>query len=176
MAAGATPLIPAPLEGLPFLKASHLKLGDERWARGAGHHSYSHSQFPPFWGVYRSVPAPRPPSGNVLKPRGDVGGEAFSETRLAFPEKPLQPVAPVVPLKSCVRMHTDPQIRVLTSEMKERFSYPHPSLQQPPPAADKRWKDHVPCGDKKKIRPPPSTYTSSYPAHKIQPSARPGHK
>ncbi|NWW86093.1 TEX45 protein, partial [Rhynochetos jubatus] len=176
MAAGATPLIPAPLKGLSFLKASHVKLGDERWARGVAHQPYSHSQHPPFWGIHKPAPAPRPLSGKVLNPSGYVGGEACSETRLAFPERPVQPVAPVVPRQSNICMHADPRPSVLTSETKERFPCPHTPLQRPSPATDKKWKDCIPCGDREKIGPPPSVYTSSYPAHKLQPSARPGHK
>ncbi|XP_050766665.1 testis-expressed protein 45 [Gymnogyps californianus] len=175
MAASAVPAIPAPLTGLPFLKASHVQLGAERWAPGSARQPFSHSQFPPFWGVYRPAPAPPPRSGRVLSPTGGDGGETCSETRLAFPERPLQPVAPVVPLESHVRMHTDPRIRVLASVTRESFPCPRTPLQRPPlPTAGKR-KDNFPCGDREKIRLPPSVYTFSYPAHEIQPAARPWH-
>ncbi|KFV53738.1 Uncharacterized protein C19orf45, partial [Gavia stellata] len=36
-----------------------------------------------------------------------------------------------------------------------------------------KWKDNIPCGDREKIRLPPSVYTLSYPAHEIRPAARP---
>ncbi|XP_029889550.1 testis-expressed protein 45 [Aquila chrysaetos chrysaetos] len=175
MAASAVPVIPEPLTGLPFLKASHLQLGDERRAPGSARRPFSHSQFPPFWGVYRPAPAAPPRSGWVLSPTGRDGGETCSETRRAFPEKPLQPVAPVVPPESCVRMHADPRIHVLSSATRESFPCPHTPLQRPPLPTAKKWKDNIPCGDREKIRLPPSVYTFSYPAHEIQPAARPRH-
>lgn len=175
MAAGAVPVIPEPLTGLPFLKASHIQLGAERQVPGSVRRPFSHSQFPPFWGVYRPAPAPPPCSGWVLSPTRGDGGEACSETRRAFPERPLQPVAPVVPPESRVRMHADPRIRVLASAMRESFPYPHTPLQRPPLPTAKKWKDNIPCGDREKIRLPPSVYTFSYPAHEIQPAARPWH-
>ncbi|NXT03053.1 TEX45 protein, partial [Jacana jacana] len=173
MAARAVPTIPAPLTGIPFLKASHIQLGAERWAPGSTHQPFSHSQFPPIWGVHRRPPAPLPCSGQVLGLAGGGSGGTCSETRLAFPERPLQPVAPFVPPKSHVHMHTDPRIRVLTSETKERFPCPQLPLQRAPLHPDKKQKDSIPCGDKEKIRLPPSVYAVSYPAHEIQPTARP---
>ncbi|XP_014808348.1 PREDICTED: uncharacterized protein C19orf45 homolog isoform X1 [Calidris pugnax] len=174
MAAYAVPTIPAPLTGIPFLKASHIRLGDERWAPESTRQPFSHSQYPPFWGVHRRPPASLPCSGQVLgPPGGGGGGGTCSETRLAFPEKPLQPVAPFVPPKSYVRMHTDPRIRVLTSETRERFPCPHLPLQRAPLPTAKKQKDNIPCGDRDKIRLPPSVYTVSYPAHEIRPAARP---
>ncbi|NXA23567.1 TEX45 protein, partial [Ibidorhyncha struthersii] len=176
MAASAVPAIPAPLTGLAFLKASHIQLGSERWAPGSARQPFSHSQFPPFWGVHRPAPAPLPRSGQVLSPAGGGGGgETCSETRLAFPERPLQPVAHVVPPESRVRMHADPRIRVLASVTRESFPCPHTPLQRPPLPTAKKQKDNIPCGDREKIRLPPSLYTSSYPAHQTQPAARPRH-
>lgn len=169
------PAIPAPLTGIPFLKASHIQLGAERCASGSARQPFSHSQFPPFWGVHRPAPAPPPLSGRVLSPTGGGGGETCSETRLAFPERPLQPVAPFVPPESHVRMHADPRIRVLTSAMRESFPCPPTPLQRPPLATAKKQKDNIPCGDREKIRLPPSLYTFSYPAHETQPTARPQH-
>ncbi|NXX58472.1 TEX45 protein, partial [Scopus umbretta] len=165
--------VPAPLTGLPFLKASHVQLGAERWAPASARQSFSHSQFPPFWGFYRPAPAPLPRSGWVLSPARGGGRESCSETRSAFPERPLQPAAPVVPLESCIRMHADPRIRVLTSAARESFPCPHTPLRRPPLPTAEKWKDSVPCGDREKIRLPPSTYTFSYPAHEVQPAARP---
>ncbi|KAM6294816.1 stabilizer of axonemal microtubules 5 [Aegotheles albertisi] len=174
MAAGAVPRIPAPLTGPAFLKASHLQLGDERWASGTARGPLSHTQFPPHWGVQRPAPALPPCSGQVLSQAGGDGREPCSETRLAFPERPLQPAAPVVPLGSCVRMHADPRIRVLASATRESFPWPPTALQGPSLPAARRWKDSVPSGDREKIRLPPSTYTLSYPAHELQPAARRG--
>ncbi|NWH17837.1 TEX45 protein, partial [Grus americana] len=171
--ASAVPVIPAPLTGLAFLKASHLQLGDERWASGSAHQPFSHTQFPPFWGVYRPAPAPPPRSGQVLSPAGGGGGETCSETRVAFPERPLQPVAPTVPPHSRVRMHADPRIHVFTSATRDSFPCPHTPLQRPPLPIAKKWKDNIPCGDREKIRLPPSVYAVSYPAREIQPAARP---
>ncbi|XP_064325817.1 stabilizer of axonemal microtubules 5 [Phalacrocorax carbo] len=171
--AAPVPLIPAPLTGLSFLRASHVRLGTEGRAPGSARRPFSHSQFPPFWGIYRSAPAPPPRSGRVLSLAGADGGETCSETRLAFPERPLQPAAPVVPPESRFRMHADPRIRVLTSVTRESFPCPHTPMQRPPVPTAEKWKDSVPCGDKEKIRLPPSVYTFSYPAHEIRPAARP---
>ncbi|NXS42133.1 TEX45 protein, partial [Balaeniceps rex] len=175
MAAGAVPAVPAPLTGIPFLKASHFRLGAERWAPGSARQPFSHSQFPPIWGVHRPAPAAPPRSGWVLSPAGGGGGETCSETRLAFPERPLQPVAPVVPRGSGIRMHADPRICVLASATRESFPCPRTPLQRPPLPMAEKWKDSIPCGDREKIRLPPSTYTFSYPAREIQPAARPRH-
>ncbi|KAF1450977.1 TEX45 protein, partial [Pygoscelis papua] len=175
MAASAVPAIPAPLTGIPFLKASHVRLGAERWAPGSARQPFSHSQFPPFWGVYRPAPAPPPRSGRVLSPAGAGGGETCSESRLAFPERPLQPVAPVVPPESHIRMHADPRIRVLASATRDSFPCPRTPPQRPPLPTAEKWKDNIPCGDREKIRLPPSAYTFSYPAREIQPTARPWH-
>ncbi|XP_065508694.1 stabilizer of axonemal microtubules 5 [Caloenas nicobarica] len=171
-AVAAIPAIPAPLTGVPFMKASHFQLGAEPQAPVTARQPFSHSQFPPRWGVFRPPPAPLPCSGHVLGPPGGDSGETCSETRLAFPEKPLQPVAPFVPPESCVRMHSDPHVRVLTSETRDSFPCPQ-SPQLPPglPAAQLQ-KDNIPCGDREKIRLPASIYSTSYPAHGVQP-ARP---
>lgn len=174
MAASAVPAIPAPLTGLPFLKASHVQLGAERWAPGSARRPFSHSQFPPLWGVYRPAPAPPPRRERVLSAAGIDGAEACSETRLAFPERPLQPVAAVVPPESRIRMHADPRIRVLASATRESFPWPHTPPQGPPPPTAERWKDNIPRGDREKIRLPPSVYTFSYPAHEIR-AGRPRH-
>ncbi|NXK09087.1 TEX45 protein, partial [Herpetotheres cachinnans] len=175
MAAGAVPMIPAPLTGLPFLKASHVQLGAERWAPGSASQPFSHSQFPPYWGVYRPAPAPPPCSGRVLSAAWVDGGEACSETRMAFPKRPVQPVVLALSPQSHVRMHADPSIRVLTSATRESFPCPAIPLQRPPPSTAKKQKDNIPCGDREKIRLPTSIYTSSYPAHEIQPPPRPWH-
>ncbi|NWY62201.1 TEX45 protein, partial [Chionis minor] len=176
MAASAVPAVPAPaiptpLTGLAFLKASHFQLGAER--RALPRQPFSHSQFPPFWGVHRPAPAPPPRSGRVLSPAGGGGGETCSETRRAFPERPLQPVAPVVLPESHVRMHADPRVRVLASATRESFPCPHTPLQRPPLPTARKWKDDIPCGDREKIKLPPSLYASSYPARETQPAARP---
>ncbi|NWQ91710.1 TEX45 protein, partial [Burhinus bistriatus] len=173
MAAGAVPAIPAPLTGLAFLKASHVQLGTERWALGNARQPLSHTQFPPFWGVHRPAPAPPPCSGRVLSPAGAGGGETCSETRLAFPERPLQPVAPVLPPESHIRMHADPRIRILASATRESFPCPRTPLRRPPRSTAKKWKDDISWGDREKIRLPPSVYTFSYPAHETQLAARP---
>ncbi|NXJ68381.1 TEX45 protein, partial [Rostratula benghalensis] len=173
MATRAVPTIPAPLTGIPFLKASHIQLGTKRWAPGSARQPFSHSQFPPIWGVHRPPPAPLPRSGQVLGLAGGGSGGTCSETRLAFPGKPLQPVTPFVSPKSHVRMHTDPRVCVLTSETREHFPCPHVPLQTAPQHPGKKQKDSVPCGDRDKIRLPPSIYTTSYPAHETQPAARP---
>ncbi|KAM6310724.1 LOW QUALITY PROTEIN: stabilizer of axonemal microtubules 5 [Podargus strigoides] len=159
-AASAVPVIPAPLTGRPFLKASPFQLGAER-----AQQPFSHTQSPPFW-VHRPRPAPAPRSGQARSSAGAGGGAACSETRLALPERPLQPVAPVVPRESAVRMHADPRIRVLTSAMRESFPCPHAPPQRPPLPGGK---DRIPRGDREKIRLPPSVHTFSYPA---QPAAR----
>ncbi|NXI42221.1 TEX45 protein, partial [Galbula dea] len=167
--------IPGPLTGIPFLKATHIQLGDERWAPASAWQPFSHSQFPPFSEVCRQAPAGRPPSGGVLRAARDSGRKACSETRLAFPERPLQPVVPAVLPESHVRMHADPRILILTSATRESFPCPHTPLRRTPlPTAD-RQKHHIPCGDREKIRFPSSEYTCSYSAHGIQPSARPWH-
>ncbi|KFQ68356.1 Uncharacterized protein C19orf45, partial [Phaethon lepturus] len=167
--------IPAPLTGLPFLKATHVQLGAERCALASARQPFSHTQFPPLWGVYRPAPALPPRSGGVLSPTRGDGGESCSETRLAFPERPLQPVAPVGPPKSHVRMHADPRIRVFASVTRESFPCPHTPLPRPSLPTAKKSKDNIPRGDREKIRLPPSVYTFSYPAREIQPAARPWH-
>ncbi|NXN40351.1 TEX45 protein, partial [Rhinoptilus africanus] len=50
-----------------------------------------------------------------------------------------------------------------------------PPLQSPPPPTAKKCKDNIPCGDREKIRLPPSVYTTSYPAQETQRAARPRH-
>ncbi|KAM9369053.1 stabilizer of axonemal microtubules 5 [Phaethornis superciliosus] len=171
MAGSAVPVIPAPLEGSDFLKASHIQLGAERGVSESAHQPLSHTHFPPIWGFYRPAPAPQPPRGQVLSRAQEDSGATCSETRLAFPEKPLQPVTPAVPPQLGVRMHADPRIRVLTSTMRESFPWPHAPLHTPPlPTARK---DNIPCGDREKIRLPPSVYSLSYPAPKPQPVVRP---
>ncbi|KAM6041626.1 stabilizer of axonemal microtubules 5 isoform 1-T1 [Chlamydotis macqueenii] len=171
MAASVVAAIPAPLTGLPFLKASHFRLGNEGWAPASSRQSFSHSQFPPFRGFHRPPPAPQPRSGQLLSSAGGGGGETCSETRWAFPAKSPQPVAPFLPMDSCVRMHADPRIHTLGSVMRESFC-PHTPVRRPTPPTINKWKDDVPCGDREKIRPPPSLYTCSYPAHEAQPAAR----
>ncbi|XP_074421418.1 stabilizer of axonemal microtubules 5 isoform X2 [Larus michahellis] len=124
------PAIPAPLTGVPFLKASHIQLGAERWAPGSARQPFSHTQFPPFWGVHRPPPAPPPCSGWVLSPRGGGGGGGgtCSETRLAFPERPLQPVVPFVPPESEKHVSRikfgDPRSSGSLSEQKHAHSAP----------------------------------------------------
>ncbi|XP_051495479.1 LOW QUALITY PROTEIN: testis-expressed protein 45 [Apus apus] len=151
------------------MKASHIQLGSERWASGSARQPWSHSEFPPFWGVYRPAPAPPPPSGHVLNQAAENVGETCSETHRAFPEQPLQPVAAAVPLQPGVRMHADPRIRVLASTARETFPWPHAPLQRPSRPAALKQKDHIPYGDREKIGLLPSVYTSSYPAHEAQP-------
>ncbi|NWX51429.1 TEX45 protein, partial [Steatornis caripensis] len=173
MAAGAVPAIPAALTGIPFLKATHVRLGAERWAPGSACKPLSHSQFPPFRGSHRPAPAPKPPSGQVLSAARGVGEQACSETRLAFPEKPLQPAAPIVPPESRGCWNVDPSVRVLTTAMREGFPcHPNP-CRRAPLSTNQKWKDDVPRGDREKTRLLPSIYTTSYPGHEIRPAARP---
>uniref|UniRef100_A0A8B9ITA0 Testis expressed 45 n=1 Tax=Amazona collaria TaxID=241587 RepID=A0A8B9ITA0_9PSIT len=174
MAAGAVLVVPVPCTGSAFWKATHVRLGDERWALGSAWKSLSHSHFPPRWGVRRRPPAPPPRSGPVLGSAAGCGGEPCSESRRAFPEWPLRPAAPFVPPQPGVRMHTDPRVCVLTSETRERFC-PQPAAQRPPVPTARAREDSVPCGDREKIRLLPSVYTFSYPAHEVQPAARPWH-
>ncbi|NXK76081.1 TEX45 protein, partial [Amazona guildingii] len=166
--------VPVPCTGSAFLKATHVRLGDERWALGSAWKSLSHIHFPPRWGVRRRPPAPPPRSGQVLGSAAGCRGEPCSESRLAFPEWPLRPAAPFVPPQPGVRMHTDPRVCVLTSETRERFC-PQPAAQRPPVPTARAREDNVPCGDREKIRLLPSVYTFSYPAHEVQPAARPWH-
>ncbi|NXU80534.1 TEX45 protein, partial [Oreotrochilus melanogaster] len=70
-----------------------------------------------------------------------------------------------------VRMHADPRIRVLNSTMRESFPWPHAPLHRPPLPTPS--KDNIPCGDREKIKLPPSLYSLSYPAPKAQPVVRP---
>lgn len=174
MAACAVPVIPAPLTGPASLKATHVRLGDERWAPGSAWKSLSHTRFPPHFGVHRRPPAPLPCSGQVLGSAGDGLGETRSETRRAFPERPLRPSAPFVPPKPGVRMHMDPRVCVLTSETRECFC-PQPAARRAPVPTGRGREDNVPCGDREKIRLLPSIYTFSYPVHEVQPAARPWH-
>ncbi|NXJ95002.1 TEX45 protein, partial [Corythaixoides concolor] len=175
MAARAVPAIPAPLAGLPLPKAPRVQPGAERSVPPSACQPFSHSQFPPFWGFYRPAPAPPPRSGQVLTRARAGGWEACSETRQAFPERPLQPVASVVPPESAVCIHADPSVRILTSVTRESFPYPLPPLRPPPLPTAEKWKDDIPRGDREKIRLPPSLYTSSYPAQQIQPAGRRWH-
>lgn len=165
MAAGAVPPAPAALTGIPFLQASHVPLG--AWQ------PLSHAQFPPRWGFPKAAPAPPPRRGQVLSAARGGGGADCSETRLAFPERPLQPLAAVVPPGSRVRMHADPRIRVLAAETRERFPWPRsPPRARPRPAAG-RWGDSIPRGDREKIGLPPSLYSCSFAAPEPRPAARP---
>ncbi|NXF32698.1 TEX45 protein, partial [Nyctibius bracteatus] len=167
------PLIPTPLTGERFLKASHFKLGNERSVPASAWQPLSHSQFPPLSGVLRPAPIPQPCGGQVLSSGWWDRRDTCSETRLAFPERPLQPIVRVATPKSHIRMHTDPRIRVLTSTMRESFPCPPTPLQRPHPPTANLQKDSMSHGDREKIRLPPSNYTFSYPAHEIQPAARP---
>ncbi|XP_062483498.1 stabilizer of axonemal microtubules 5 isoform X2 [Pezoporus occidentalis] len=173
MAACAVPLIPAPLTGPAFLKATHARLGDERWALGSAWKSLSHTHFPPRWGVHRRSPVPPPRSGRVLGSAWG-GGDPRSETHRAFPERPLRAAAPVVPREPMIRMHTDPRICVRTSETRERFC-PQPVARRAAVPTGRGREDNVPCGDREKIGLLPSIYTTSYPGHEVQPAARPWH-
>ncbi|XP_040509746.1 testis-expressed protein 45 isoform X3 [Gallus gallus] len=167
--------IPAPLTGVPFLKASHLQLGASRGVPQENSRPFSHVQFPPFWGDHRPTPAEPPRSGDVLGRSGAEGGGRCSETRLAFPEKPLQRVVPTLPPAPCIRMHADPRIRICSSAMRD--SYPYPAAPPPQPALPKvqESSDRVLCGDREKITLPPSVHTTSYPAHEVHPAARARH-
>lgn len=173
MAASCPPSAPSTGGSVP--QGSRLQLGAGCRVPEEAGRPFSHVQFPPFWGVHRPAPAAQPRSGDVLNQRLAAGRELCSETRLAFPEKPLEPVAPVVPPASCVRMHADPRIRVLTSTTRENYPCPDVSPQRPALPKAQEWSDNVLCGDREKIRLPPSVYTFSYPAHEIQPVARARH-
>ncbi|NXI62704.1 TEX45 protein, partial [Anseranas semipalmata] len=166
---------PAPRVGIPFLQASHLQLGASRSVPEDAGRPFSHIQFPPFWGFHRPAPAEQPCSGDVLNQSLGEGRELCSETRQAFPERPLEPVTPIVPPAPCVRMHADPRIRVLTSATRESYPCPGAPLQRPALPKAQEWSDNVLCGDREKIRFPPSVYTLSYPAREIQPAARACH-
>ena len=124
--------IPAPLTGVPFLKASHLQLGASRGVPQENSRPFSHVQFPPFWGDHRPTPAEPPRSGDVLGRSGAEGGRRCSETRLAFPEKPLQRVVPTLPPAPCIRMHADPRIRICSSAMRDSYPYPAAPPHNPP--------------------------------------------
>ncbi|XP_032059818.1 testis-expressed protein 45 [Aythya fuligula] len=173
MAASCPPS--APSTGVSVPQGSRLQLGAGCRVPEEAGWPFSHVQFPPFWGVHRPAPAAQPRSGDVLNQRLAVGRELCSETRLAFPEKPLEPVTPIVPPASCVRMHADPRIQVLTSTTRENYPCPDVPPQRPALPKAQEWSDNVLCGDREKIRLPPSVYTFSYPAHEIQPVARARH-
>ncbi|NXQ82868.1 TEX45 protein, partial [Nyctibius grandis] len=165
--------IPAPLTGIPFLKASHFQLGNDRRAPASAWQPWSHSQFPPLRGVFRPAPVPLCSSGQVLSSGWGDSRDTCSETRQAFPERPPQPVTRPATPKSHVRMHMDPRIRVLTPTTKESFPcHPTPPRKPHTPTPNQQ-KDNMPRGDREKISLPPSNYAFSYPAYEIQPPARP---
>ncbi|XP_015741935.1 testis-expressed protein 45 [Coturnix japonica] len=163
--------IPAPLTGIPFLKASHLQLGADRVVPQDSR-PFSHVQFPPIWGDHKPMPAELPRSGDVLNQSLAVGGAQCSETRLAFPEKPLQRLEPLPPPAPGIRMHADPRISVCSTTMRDSFPCHAASPTQPAIPKAQETRDRVICGDREKIRLPPSVHTTSYPAHDVHPAAR----
>ncbi|XP_075759058.1 stabilizer of axonemal microtubules 5 isoform X1 [Pelodiscus sinensis] len=175
MPASVQSLIPAPLTGIPFQKASHFQLGFDHRPQGSVVESPFRTDFPPLWGNYKSNPILPPSSKGVLNQDMDETRETLSETCRAFPVKPLEPKLQICPPESHLQMHADSQIKILTPTSRDNYPWPDVTLQAPTSTrADYNKKeDHFPCGDKDKLKLLPSVYQFSYPAHEIhQPVVR----
>ncbi|XP_042743157.1 LOW QUALITY PROTEIN: testis-expressed protein 45 [Lagopus leucura] len=172
--AARTP-IPARLAAVPFPWVSHPQPGAARGGPRDDGRPFSHLQFPPYWGHRRPTPAEPPRSGAVLGRSGAEGGGRCSETRLAFPERPLRQRSPGFAPAPCVRMHADPRVRICSSAMKDSFPCPEAPPPQPALPRAQQSSDGVLCGDREKIGLPPSVHSTSYPAHEVRPAARARH-
>ncbi|CAM9770165.1 unnamed protein product [Bubo scandiacus] len=139
MAASAVPAIPAPLTGLPFLKASHFQLGAARREAPVSHFLTPSS---PLSGGFTGRRRPR--HGQGLGSAGGDGGETSSETRLATGGPSC---SPRVAYPHAHRpLHPCPELPLS----------PHPPSETPLPTA-KKWKDKIPCGNRKSGSLHPST-------------------
>ncbi|XP_042717946.2 stabilizer of axonemal microtubules 5 isoform X1 [Chrysemys picta bellii] len=169
MAATGQSLIPAPLTGIPFLKASHFQIGFDHRPQGNVVESPFRTDFPPLWGSYKPDPILLPNSKGVLNQDMDKARETWSETHLAFPVRSLEPKPKVCPPESHLQMHADSQTKIFTSTARESYPWPDVTLQGPASTrADyNKEEDHFPCGDKDKLKLLPSVYRFSYPAYEI---------
>ncbi|XP_050790440.1 testis-expressed protein 45 isoform X2 [Gopherus flavomarginatus] len=175
MAATGQSLIPAPLTGIPFLKASHFQIGFDHRPQGNVVESPFRTDFPPLWGSYKPDPILLPNSKGVLNQDMDKTRETWSETHLAFPVRSLEPKPKICPPESHLQMHGDSQTKIFTSTAKESYPWPDVTLQGPAStrAYYNKEEDHFPCGDKDKLKLLPSVYRFSYPAYEIlEPIAR----
>ncbi|XP_067417185.1 stabilizer of axonemal microtubules 5 isoform X2 [Emydura macquarii macquarii] len=171
MATTVQSLIPAPLTGTPFLKASHFQIGFDHRPQGNVVESPFRTDFPPLWGNYKPVPILPPNSKGVLNQDMDKARETWSETHLAFPVRALEPMSKICPPESHLQMHADSQTKMFTSTARESYPWPDMTLQGPVPSkADyNKEEDHFPCGDKDKLKLLPSVYRFSYPAYDCRP-------
>ncbi|XP_077698121.1 stabilizer of axonemal microtubules 5 isoform X3 [Eretmochelys imbricata] len=131
MAATGQSLIPAPLTGIPFLKASHFQIGFDHRPQGNVVESPFRTDFPPLWGSYKPGPILLPNSKDVLNQDMDKAKETWSETHLAFPVRSLEPKPKVCPPESHLRMHADSQTKIFTSAARESYPWPDVILQRP---------------------------------------------
>ncbi|KAM9111838.1 stabilizer of axonemal microtubules 5 [Pangshura tecta] len=169
MAATGQLLIPAPLTGIPFLKASHFQIGFDHRPQGNVVESPFRTDFPPLWGSYKPDPILLPNSKGVLNQDMDKARETWSETHLAFPVRSLEPKPKICPPESHLQMHADSQTKIFTSTARESYPWPDVMLQGPASTrADyNKEEDHFPCGDKDKLKLLPSVCRFSYPAYEI---------
>lgn len=163
-------LIPTPLSGKSFLRASHFQLGFDRRPQGNTVVSPYRTDYPPRWGVYQQNLILPPKCAGVLNQDMDRPQNTQSETQAAFHAWPVCPRPEICPPVSHLQMHADPHNRVFTSTARESYLCPFTMPRVQPSRVDK-WDDSFPSGDKGKVPLPPSLYQQSYPIHQEQPPA-----
>lgn len=177
----ASALLPCPLSGLDFLKASHFALGpDPRLHRGVMQ-SAMHRDFPAYPKATPEQPRPPPPPSAVFQRDARwTGQEQVSETHREFTPQDMQSPEKMRERTLAVQsgnlyMHADKRAGVSFSNARDAYSWPEQPEHTRELIRGARLifdRDSLPPGDRDKLRVPPTTHQELFPPHDACPPPR----
>ncbi|XP_045758204.2 stabilizer of axonemal microtubules 5 [Mirounga angustirostris] len=179
----AVALLPCPLSGRDFLKASHFALGPDPRLHMGAMQSTSHRDFGAHPGGTRAPQCQEPPRGSLFaQDTRSAGTELGSETHCAYAPPGPSPSArsetrerPLAAQASGLRVHAGPRVRTGLSTVRADFGWPEPPARASEQIRGARLifdRDSVPPGDRAKLRIPPTTYQAFYAPHDPCPRSR----
>ncbi|KAG8519258.1 Testis-expressed protein 45, partial [Galemys pyrenaicus] len=174
-------LLPCPLSGPDFLKASHFALGPDPRLHAGAMHSTSHRDFPGHPATARTPPCRQPPSPLFPQDASWAGEQQVSEAHWQFAplpateqwrERELARARTRDMQASHLHLHADARARTGLPTVRADFGW----VQLPARARERIRgarlifdRDSVPPGDRAKLPIPPTTYQEFFPPHDSRP-------
>nr|KAF6482355.1 hypothetical protein HJG59_018027 [Molossus molossus] len=183
MAADA--LLPPPMAGLDFLKASHFTLGPDPRLHLDATHSTMHRDYPAYRDFSRAPPCPPPPKGTLFQQDARwASQERVTEAHYALVPPPTpsrdreraQARARTLAMQaSHLHVHADARGLAFLSTACADFGWPELPARDGEQSRGARLifhRDSVPPGDRTKLRIPPTTHQALFPPHDLFPQPR----